>query len=245
MPLVNEIRNCCRAFVNLLYPDTCVLCNGDLCFDEDGVCHACKKTITVLQEPVCRRCAYELPPYVPVPAPCPACHSRKMYFKKTHALIRYDDIAKKIFYEIKFRKRRALLNIFDSSIAQKLKKIAFTVNNAIIIPVPLEFYRKHERDFNQSEIIAHKVSTLTGIPYTTRVLKRVKKSTPQSMLRRKERLHNLINAFKVMQSATINHKDIILIDDVFTTGTTVNECAKVLTEAGAQTVTVFTLARTI
>jgi len=115
----------------------------------------------------------------------------------------------------------------------------------VVIPVPLHPTRLREREFNQSLLLADQIAQYIGSPLSFTNLVRTTPSEPQSTLSRKERLKNLRQAFAVRRPLLIARKRVLLIDDVFTTGTTVNECAKVLRKAGAETVFVLTLARTI
>jgi len=245
MTITHEISNCLKSIVNLVYPDVCILCETELQFDEEYLCPGCYNAISILTPPLCTQCSTELPPFLPSRNKCSSCSSRKWYFNKCISIIRYDDTAKKIFHEIKFRKRRNILSIFSNYITQKLESFELNVNNAIIIPVPLNYNRKIERDFNQSHIIAKMVRSFYRLPCESNILKRIKQSTPQSVLNRKERLENLIGSFTVVKPYKIRNKDILLIDDVFTTGSTVNECSRVLKESGAHTITVITIARTL
>jgi ComF family protein len=115
----------------------------------------------------------------------------------------------------------------------------------VVIPVPLHTSRLREREFNQSLLLADQVATHLHLPLSFTNLVRTVSSEPQSTLSRKERIKNLRQAFTVRQPQSLAQKRILLIDDVFTTGTTVNECAKVLRNAGAEAVFVLTLARTV
>jgi ComF family protein len=115
----------------------------------------------------------------------------------------------------------------------------------LVIPVPLHPTRLREREFNQSLLLADQVATHLHLPLSFTNLVRIVPSEPQSTLSRKERMKNLRRAFAVRHPEQVAQKRILLIDDVFTTGTTVNECAKVLRKAGAEAVFVLTLARTI
>ncbi|MBI4358842.1 MAG: ComF family protein [Candidatus Omnitrophica bacterium] len=115
----------------------------------------------------------------------------------------------------------------------------------MIIPVPLDSRRARERGFNQALIIAKmlKRTDKKNTPPIVPLLRKVKKTLPQSQLRREERLNNLAGAFTIRKQRGIRGKQILLVDDIFTTGSTINECTKVLKEAGADRVDFFTIAR--
>jgi ComF family protein len=114
----------------------------------------------------------------------------------------------------------------------------------VIMPVPLHPRRLREREFNQSLLLADLIALRLELPVAYANLVRIIPSPPQTSLSRKDRLRNLRGAFAVQNPDQISGKRVLLIDDVFTTGTTVNECAKTLRRAGSGDVFVLTLART-
>jgi len=113
----------------------------------------------------------------------------------------------------------------------------------LIIPVPLSRTKHREREFNQAELLAKRVSRSAGLAIKTGALIKNKHAPSQIDLDRLQRLVNLKNAFSVKSKKEICNKQILLIDDVFTTGSTLNECARTLLDAGAKSVCVFALAR--
>lgn len=115
----------------------------------------------------------------------------------------------------------------------------------IIIPVPITDKKKRRRGFNQSEEMAKTISEATGIPLLTDALIKTKETLPQMELKRDERLENIKNCFKIKKEREIKDKMIILLDDVYTTGSTMEECAKTLKQAGAREVWGLTAAREV
>jgi len=115
----------------------------------------------------------------------------------------------------------------------------------VIIPVPLHAARLRAREFNQSLLLADQLSRHLARPVSARNLVRVAATDPQSTLTRQARLRNLRNAFEIRRPQDLAEKRILLVDDVFTTGTTLNECAKILRKAGTGPVFALTLARTV
>jgi ComF family protein len=118
-------------------------------------------------------------------------------------------------------------------------------NINLIVPVPLHIGRLREREFNQSLLIADQIGRYLDIPVSCNDLTRTSPSPPQTTLPRKERLRNLRGAFAVPRPDSIADKQILLIDDVFTTGATVNQCAQALRKAGSGDVFALTLCRTM
>jgi ComF family protein len=115
----------------------------------------------------------------------------------------------------------------------------------VIIPVPLHPARLRTREFNQSLLLADQLSRYLSRPVSAGNLVRIAATDPQTTLTRKARLRNLRNAFNIRRPQDLAEKRILLVDDVFTTGTTLNECAKILRKAGAGPVFALTLARTV
>ena len=115
----------------------------------------------------------------------------------------------------------------------------------LIVPVPLHIKRLRKRGFNQALLLFTKWATTENIPYDPHVLKRPQKTVPQTNLSRKERKKNIRGAFEIRSPVAIKGKRILLVDDVYTTGSTVNECARILVQGGAAMVDVLTLARAV
>lgn len=115
----------------------------------------------------------------------------------------------------------------------------------LLIPVPLHPNRLRSREFNQALLLADRVGAVLRRPVSYRNLVRIVDTDPQTTLPRSARLHNLRKAFALRNPQEVSGKRILLIDDVFTTGTTVNECARILLEAGAQDIEVLALARSV
>jgi ComF family protein len=113
----------------------------------------------------------------------------------------------------------------------------------LVVPVPLHPRRLRRRGFNQSLLLARRISRRYSLPLDFTALRRIRATVPQTELSAAERRKNIRGAFAVFRAQTITEKDILLVDDVFTTGATVEECAKVLLKAGANRVDVLTLAR--
>lgn len=114
-----------------------------------------------------------------------------------------------------------------------------------MVPVPLHIRRLRERGFNQALLLVRELSKRTGIPYHERVLKKIKDTPVQSALKKRERGKNLKGVFEVRDGEAIKGKAIVLVDDVYTTGATVNECSRTLLRGGAERVAILTVARSI
>ena len=118
------------------------------------------------------------------------------------------------------------------------------LNFDYLVPIPIHEKRRKERGFNQTEVLVKELSKLSGIPYDNEILLRHKQTKPQNSLTPKERKDNIKGAFFVNKADLIENKKILIVDDIFTTGSTVEEAAKELYKNGAVNVCVFTLSIT-
>jgi ComF family protein len=125
------------------------------------------------------------------------------------------------------------------------RQVRMTARLDLAMPVPLHKKRLRSRGFNQALILAHGISERFSVPLLYDTLVRLRSTRPQVELSGHERVENVRGAFCLLRPSEVRDKRVLLVDDVFTTGATMNECAKVLKDAGARSVTVLTLARTV
>ncbi len=172
---------------------------------------------------------------------CPLCLSNKRYFAKGFSLFNYNkENIKKIIEFIKFYKKPAVAD-FLFYFKKQITLLDIFKNCDAVVPVPMHRKDIQKRGFNQTVYIAKAVSKITGIPIRYDVLEKIKQTKKQLGLNHKEREKNLSGAFKIGRSNGIN--SVVLIDDVFTTGSTINECAKTLKKANIESY-FFTIATT-
>lgn len=236
-----------RHTVRFFLPADCAACGIPLTDDPVPLfCAACWSTITPLALSRCSQCDRPLPsPVALTYSPTHRCHHctvRPPSYAKAWTLYPYLPPLQDAICLFKYRGKVSLAKPLGRLM---LDALPAALDADLVIPVPLHPTRLREREFNQSLLLADQVATHTVLPLSFANLVRTVPSAPQSTLSRKERMKNLRRAFAVRQPQSIAQKRILLIDDVFTTGTTVNECAKVLRKAGAEAVLVLTLARTI
>lgn len=220
---------------NLCFPLTCCSC-GDF-IDTEGLCSNCWKKIKWISEPKCKICG--LPFEIEIDGICASCSRKKPYFDKAISVFEYNEASKKIV--LKFKN-------FDSTYMAKIlanwmyraAQVEFTKAD-VIIPVPIHFLKRLRRKYNQSELLARELNKLSHVNYKPNILAKIKRSHSQEGLNKQQRLTNLSGTFGM--KAALHEKRVILVDDVLTTGTTANECSKLLKKHGAQHVTVVTIAR--
>ncbi|MCY4613076.1 MAG: ComF family protein [Nitrospira sp.] len=236
-----------RRFLHTVFPMNCRTCDHAL--DDDPIpffCQRCWNDITPIPLPSCPRCAHPFPsPHALSHSPehvCGSCRKHPPAYNRAWTPYAYQSPLKEAIGLVKYRGKTQLAPALARLITQTTPA---PVNVEAMIAVPLHPDRLREREFNQALLLAYHLGKRWNLPVLTGVLRRTKPTAPQTSLTRRERLRNLRKCFAVTAPAAVEGKSLLLVDDVFTTGTTVNECAKTLRKAGAQAVYVQTLARMI
>lgn len=230
-------------FLNFIYPRNiyCILCNSPIDRDEEySICGDCKEKLELIYGRTCAKCGKPLDDLYSIDR-CHDCINNSQFFNRAVSCLEYDDLAKKIIYDLKYHKKR-YISYHISEIMYDRLKIEGVDSFDMIIPVPLHAAKERERGFNQTYLIGKYLSKMTEKEVNNKTLVRVKNTITQNKLSREERRKNLKNAFEVINKENIDEKSILLIDDIFTTGSTVNECSRILLENGATDVYVATLA---
>lgn len=237
-----------RLIVDFVFSPKCLTCSRFLKEEEnDPVCPECWAEIQLIAPPWCERCGFPLASsFEGTAAPiCRECRKGKRYFHQARAVGIYDGTLRKIIHLFKYRQKESLHQILGELLLKYLSQHWSDLKVDFILPVPLHRKRLRWRGFNQAELLARMISLNLDLPLLTENLQRPRFTTPQIELTKKERLTNLRGAFKVRKSEEIEGLSLLLIDDVFTTGATMNECSRALVEAGASKVYCLALARPI
>ena len=242
--LARETHRYWIALARLIYPETCVFCKAILEIDERLACSSCLQKIPLLKPPLCKTCAMTLPPYGQTHSRCASCRRLTVYFDAGTALFCYRDEVKTLLHEVKFSKKPWYLKVLRPFF-QNAKTPLPLASYDFLVPIPLDQERKREREFNQSDTIARLLGIPRTLPPIRPLLAKVRQTEPQSVLDRSKRLTNLEGAFRLARGVSVSGKSILLVDDVVTTGATVNECAKCLKQHGANRVDFFSLARAV
>lgn len=207
--------------IEFIYPNVCGFCNKII--SKEYTCKNCQEKLKYIYESENQ--------FVSVSSS----------FDMLICAYKYKGIVRTKILQYKFKNKKYLY----CSLSERLLKLLMKYINEIdfIIPVPIHCIRSFKRGYNQSELIADFISEKTNIKLLNNVIKKVKNTKPQSLLSASKRKNNIYNAYKVKNSKLIDNKTILLIDDIYTTGATVNECAKVLKENGAKKIIVATIAK--
>lgn len=228
--------------LNALLPPRCLLC-GKVVHSDNCLCAECFPKIDFINHPFCKKCGMPLSGVITTrDIYCPNCLQKKSSLRFCRSAIIYNEHSKKLILDFKF-----FDHIENKILLARWMKLAgrdiFEAGADLIVPVPLFYTRMLKRKYNQSAILAAALSDLCHIPADYKALKKIKHTKPQVNCNEEQRLHNVKNAFNVVFPEKVKGKRIILIDDVFTTGSTLRECAKVLKKAGAKSVDALTAAR--
>ena len=207
--------------LNLIYPNVCGFCNK-VCKNE--LCSKCKVKIRNSQINIIIK-------------------PKNKYFKELISIFKYEGIIRDKILQYKFEDKAYMYNTFAKIILKNEKICGLLKKYDIIIPVPIHKKRKAQRGYNQTQLIASKISKYLKIKLCDDVLIKSKNTIAQSKLNKNKRKQNIKGAFKILNSEKIQGKNILLFDDIYTTGSTVNECSKILTRAGAKRIGVLTIAK--
>ena len=163
--------------------------------------------------------------------------------KEIFFLLKYEEFIRSKMIDYKFNNQSYLHNMFFEIFIKNKNACEFLKNYDIIIPVPIHRKRKIERGYNQSELIARDLAVYFKIPICTNILIKQKNTVMQSGLGRKDRIKNVQNVYKVKHKEKIKGKNILILDDIYTTGSTIKECKKILKTGGARKVGTIIIAK--
>lgn len=236
------MRRFFTALLDLLLPSFCLACEKPLGSAPDLLfCPDCLARLRFIRSPLCPCCGRVYLAAAGGDHLCGTCLAAPRHFTRARALFLYEEPLKEVIHRFKYQGKTACLPSF-ARFAKNHPLLADLADADWIVPVPLHPSRLRERGFNQALLLARAL-----FPKDRRIapdlLVRTRPTEPQTNFNGTARRANLKNAFGVVKPHRLKGKNILLIDDVFTTGTTVNECARVLKKAGAAEVMVLTLAR--
>lgn len=233
-----------RQLLDFVYPRHCLGCEVRLTVESPWRygCEACVQTLPWVSGSACSHCGAPFEGDVVGPRQCPGCIELKPAFAQGKTVFRFEGLAREWVHGLKYRPGRHLVPDL-LKIVTILPEIKAYLENSILVPVPLYKTRERQRGYNQSLLIA--VAWAKGVPgvQVEELLIRLYSTQSQTELSRAERLKNVKNAFAIRPKVALNPALLYtVIDDVYTTGATLNACAKVLYRAGAERIQVLTLA---
>jgi competence protein ComFC len=221
-----------EAAVSLLYPPVCTICGRSVRAGE-YLCDQCEVKAVRIVAPFCQTCSEPFEGSITDVFTCANCAHRTIYFDAAVAAYRGRGIVRQIIHEFKYGRQIHLRHLVARWLHAALDDERLCGRRFdVIVPVPLHPTRQRERGFNQASVIAELLGAQTSIP-VKRLLERTRYTTTQTALDRSERMENLHNAFRLRKNTNVRGLRVLLVDDVLTTGSTLNECARILKRAGA------------
>lgn len=208
----------------IIFPPCCVICGKVI---QNTICKECEKAII---EKVVLKIEKK--------------NNKEFYFDKHLYVFYYRDNIRSIILNYKFNDKSYLYKLFSEIIIKNQKICGILKKYDIMIPVPIHKNRKKQRGYNQSDLIAKEITkNIYGLEYENNVVEKIKNTKEQSSLKKEDRKQNVQNIYKILNKDKIKNKNIILFDDIYTTGNTVNEISKILKQSGANKILVFTVAK--
>lgn len=218
--------------MKLIYPPRCPFCDGILTEQEQKkkVCKVCGDRLIYIRDKYCLKCGR--PIESETKEYCADCTKRKHYFDQARSLLSYQGDVRHSLYRFKNANRREYASFYGTQIGKDFGKWIRRSRIDYLVAVPMYPRKKRERGYNQSVVLAAEIGRQTGIEVKKRLLVKTADTKPQKTLDRTERRKNLKDAFAVKEN--LAGKNVLLVDDIYTTGATVDMAAKALKEAGAE-----------
>ena len=242
--MLSKSKDFLNCLIDILYRKYCLLCATVIhCDSKQGlICLNCWEKIERNVPPVCSYCGAHLNDKL-TDNICNKCKQKRYYFDRAYAVCSYEGKIKELIHQFKYKGKDYLGAILGELMVESISQYAIPIEIFDwVIPVPLHTRKMREREFNQSSILAEYLSNKLNLPFLKKGLLRIKDTEAQAQLPRDKRIRNVINCFKANPQADFKGKNVLLVDDLLTTGATCSEAAIILKNAGCDKVFVLTLA---
>ena len=216
-------KNILEQILNLFYPPVCGIC-GKL--NQNFLCQKCNNTLK-------NQAKFNVENF----------QKKEKYFKELLYIFKYEGIIRKTILKYKFQEESYLYKTFVNFILKNQKFFEFIKSYDTIVPVPISKKRHKERGYNQSYLIAKEISKKTKLELQNRCIIKRKNVIEQSKLNKEEREKNIKGVYEIIDKENLQNKRIILVDDIYTTGNTVNECCRILQKAQPKSISVIVIAK--
>lgn len=223
--------------LGFFFPRRCPICDGVHKTGQNGICSSCRGELEYLEGPRCKRCSKPLEGEEQ--EFCLDCQGKEGFLEYGFALWTYDSAMQESMGRFKYHGRREYALCYAQEMYHQYGSWLHHFENPVFIPVPIHFRRYQKRGYNQAALIARELAKLSGIPVWEDFLIRCQDTLPQKELSDQERENNVKNAFQITgknYAEELNQfpECVILLDDIYTTGSTLESCSRVLREAGVQ-----------
>lgn len=225
------MKKTAEIFLNMLYPKKCPMCHQILKQKNSLICSGCAGKIRPNVEPLCKKCGR---PVKTEEEYCQDCRREQHYFSEGRSIFSYGEMWRQSLVRFKYYGCREYGDFYAKVMSIYGKKYLERWRPQLIVPVPLHPRKKRNRGFNQAAYLAERLSGFCGIPWREDVVRKVRNTRSQKKLNAAKRRQNLKNAYQV--TADITGLSVLVVDDVYTTGSTMDAMAQCLLEAGAKEV---------
>jgi len=235
-----------RNLGHLVYPPACLICHS--CGDattpfRHGLCIECHLAVTVDPGPTCPQCAQTVGPHTDTTNGCVECRGQSFAFDGAIRFGPYQGKLRDAVLRMKSLGGEGLAELLGRTFAEERGAVLGAEEIDVVAPIPLHWWRRLTRGYNQSEALAREIASGRRVPFEPRLLRRVRFTTQHTQSTRAARQQNVKGAFRVRRGANLTGRTVLLVDDVLTTGSTASEAARTLLAAGATRVVVAVLAR--
>lgn len=244
--LAQNLQRWVNAALSFAYPEFCQTCGNARATPEDCfVCPSCRDNIKFLQPPFCERCGLPYQGAITTSFVCSNCADSELHFSSARSAVIAKGVLLDIIHRFKYQRALWFEPLLAGLLIDQARADLHRARWDVIVPIPLHPTRQREREFNQAERLGRRLSAACKIPLNNRLVCRAVPTRTQTLLSREERRTNVRRAFAMRAKDRLKGQRIVLVDDVFTTGATSSACARILRDAGASEVCVWTVARGI
>jgi ComF family protein len=227
-----------QAILDMIYPVCCPVCSEIVIPKGERICPSCREKLQYIKEPRCKKCSK--PIEIEEKELCGDCEHKKFHFEKGYAVWVYDETMKRSIANFKYHNKKEYAKFYIDEIVRLYGSVIKKLSVDAIVPVPLHPSKYRERGYNQADILAKGIGKKLELPVISKLLLRTKKTLPQKKLSDKERFRNLQEAFQYNEKVTDAYQGkltkVLLVDDIYTTGSTIEACSKQLLTNGVKEV---------
>ena len=227
--MINKVKSIGEALGRLLYPEACPLCDSVIDGKREKLCNDCRIKLIPIKSPTCLRCGKEIE--VEEQACCVDCANMPRHYIKGFPALNYSEDMSKCLSRFKYHNMRYYSGFLADVIVKERGKEILLAGPEVIVPVPVHKSKLKYRGYNQAQVLAEELSKRLKIPVDSGLIIRDAKTKPQKELSSKEREENLKKAF-ISSKKIVKYKSALIVDDIYTTGATVEACTTVLHAMG-------------
>lgn len=217
---------------SIFFPRRCPICDSVVVYGKD-ICEECEKRISYVADPSCKKCGKQISSEQS--EYCSDCSRKIHHYKQGKSIFLYQKGMKRSMYRFKYAGRKEYASFYARIAKERIQYWVTHRGIEVIIPIPLHRHRQNKRGYNQAEVFAKSLGDYLQLPVDTKLVKRIKNTIPQKELNDKQRKDNLKGAFQ-LQTNIVKYRKILLVDDIYTTGSTIDAVAKCFLDAGTEEV---------